>query len=301
MQYINNKNIKRSFGSRLFDGLNILFLCFIGFITLYPMYYVLVVSISDGFYVNRNMVYWYPMGVNFSVYKSILNYSYFMRAYRNTIIYTVVGTVVNMAMTVLCAYPLSRTELVGRKPLMAFFTFTMFFGGGLIPMYLQVLNLGLIDSMWSLVLPGAISTYNMIVMRTSFQNIPPDLHESAYLDGANDFVVLTRIVLPLSGAVLATITLFYAVGHWNSYFNALIYMNTREKYPLQLVLRNIVIQGSDSDMLNYAGTSTDSASTVVTQNYKYAAIITAVLPILLVYPFVQKFFVKGVMIGSVKG
>ncbi len=301
MQYVNNKNIKRSAGSKLFDVCNILFLCMIGFLTLYPMYYVAIVSISDGYYVSRNAVYWYPMGVNFSVYKSILTYNYFMRSYGNTILYTVVGTGINLLMTMLCAYPLSRPDLYGKKLIMGLVTVTMFFGGGLVPSYLLALNLKIVDTLWALVLPGAISTYNMIVMRTSFQNIPADLHESAYLDGANDFTVLLRIILPLSGAMIATMTLFYAVGHWNSYFNALIYLNTREKFPLQLVLRNIVIQGSDSEMLNFAGTSTDGASTVVTQNYKYAAIVVAVLPILLVYPFVQRFFVKGVMIGSIKG
>ena len=295
------KHIKRSAGSKVFDGLNILFLCLLSFITLYPIYYLVIVSISDGYYVSRNVVHWYPIGVNFEVYKSILNYNLFMRSYGNTIIYTVVGTVVNLIMTMLCAYPLSRQELYGRKIMTALVTFTMFFSGGLVPLFLQVTSLGLRDSMWALILPGAISTYNMIVMRSFFQNIPAELHESAYLDGANDITVLFRIVLPLSGAMLATMTLFYAVGHWNSYFNALIYLDTREKYPLQLVLRNIVIQGSDTEMLNYAGTASETASTIATQNYKYAAIVVAILPILMVYPFVQRFFVKGVMIGSLKG
>lgn len=301
MQYLNNRNIKRSTGSKAFDAINIILLCLLSFTALYPIYYLIIVSISDGYYVSRNMVYWYPMGVNFDVYKSILNYNYFMNAYGNTLKYTLIGTIVNLVMTVLCAYPLSRKELYGRRIFTALITFTMFFSGGLIPLFLQVTSLGLRDSMWALILPGAVSTYNMIVMRTFFQNIPDDLQESAYLDGANDFTILLRIILPLSGAMIATMTLFYAVGHWNSYFNALIYLDSREKYPLQLVLRNIVIQGSDTDMLNYAGTASDTASTVVTLNYKYAAIVVAVLPILLVYPFVQRYFVKGVMIGSLKG
>lgn len=295
------RRYKRSWGSRVFDAANIIFLCLMCVTILYPMYYMVIVSISDGYYVSRGMVHWYPMGVNFEVYKSIFNYHLFIRAYGNTILYTVVGTAINMVMTILCAYPLSRRELYGRNFLTAVITFTMFFSGGLIPSFLLVNSLGLRDSMWALILPGAISTYNMIVMRTSFQAIPADLHESAYLDGANDITILTRIILPLSGAMLATIALFYAVGHWNSYFNALIYLDSREKYPLQLLLRNIVIQGSDTEMLNFAGTSTESASTIVTQNYKYAAIVVAVLPILCVYPLIQKYFVKGVMIGSLKG
>ncbi len=299
MQYA--KHIKRSAGSRLFDALNIFILCLLSFITLYPIYYLIIVSISDGYYVSRNMVHWLPLGINFDVYTSILTYNLFMRSYGNTIVYTAIGTVINLLMSTLCAYPLSRKDLYGRGVFTALITFTMFFSGGLVPLFLQVTNLGLRDSLWALVLPGAISTYNVIVMRTFFQNIPAELHESAYLDGASDLMVLLRIVLPLSGAMLATMTLFYAVGHWNSYFDALIYLDTRERYPLQLVLRNIVIQGSDTEMLNFAGTASDAASSIVTQNYKYAAIVVAVLPILLIYPFVQRFFVKGVMIGSIKG
>lgn len=301
MQHLNHTKLRRSRGSRAFDAANALFLCLLAFLTLYPMYYLLIVSVSDGTYVTRNVVHWFPMGVNVEVYRSILTYNYFMRAYGNTILYTLVGTAINLGMTILCAYPLSRKELYGRGAITVLVTFTMFFSGGLIPLFLQVTNLGLRDTMWALVLPGAISTYNMIVMRSFFQNIPAELHESAYLDGANDFTVLLWIILPLSGAMIATMTLFYAVGHWNSFFSALIYLDTREKYPLQLVLRNIVIQGSDTDMLNFAGTASETASTIVTQNYKYAAIVVAVLPILAVYPFVQRFFVKGVMIGSLKG
>ena len=292
---------KQSAGSRAFDLFNTVFLLFLCFIMLYPMYYMVIVSISNGYHVMRNEVYWYPMGVNFDVYKSIFNYRMFMRSYGNTILYTVVGTLVNLAVTILCAYPLSRRELYGRGLITRLITATMFFGGGLIPTFLLVTSLGLRDSMWALILPGAISTYNMIVMRTTFMNLPSELHESAYLDGANDWTILLRIILPLSGAMLATITLFYAVGHWNSFFSALIYLDSREKYPLQLLLRNIVIQGADTELLNYAGAAADSASMAVTQNYKYAAIVVAVAPILCVYPFIQKYFVKGVLIGSLKG
>jgi len=292
---------KQSAGSRAFDLFNTVFLLLLCFIMLYPMYYMVIVSISDGYHVMRNEVYWYPMGVNFEVYKSIFSYRMFMRSYGNTILYTVVGTLVNLAATILCAYPLSRRELYGRGLITRLITATMFFGGGLIPSFLLVTSLGLRDSMWALILPGAISTYNMIVMRTTFMNLPSELHESAYLDGANDWTILLRIILPLSGAMLATITLFYAVGHWNSFFSALIYLDSREKYPLQLLLRNIVIQGADTELLNHAGAASDTATMAVTQNYKYAAIVVAVAPILCVYPFIQKYFVKGVLIGSLKG
>lgn len=301
MQYYSNRDIRRSRSSKVFDAFNALILLLLSFITLYPLYYLVIVSISDGFYVSRNMVYWYPMGVNVDVYKSILGHSHFMQAYGNTIVYTVIGTAINLVMTILCAYPLSRRELYGRGIFTALITFTMFFNGGLIPLFLQVTNLGLRNTMWALLLPSTISTYNMIVMRSFFQNIPSELHESAYLDGANDIKVLLWIILPLSGAMITTMTLFYAVGHWNNFFSALIYLDNREKYPLQLLLRNIVIQGESTDMLNYAGTAGDNASMVVTQNYKYAAIVVAVLPILIVYPFMQRYFAKGVMIGSIKG
>jgi len=295
------KHYKRSLGSKIFDAANIVFLVLFSFTILYPVYYMVIVSVSDGYYVGRNMVHWVPLGANFEVYKAIFKYNLFIRSYENTILYTVLGTAINLVMTILCAYPLSRRDLFGRNIFTVIITFTMFFSGGLIPTFLLVNSLGMRDTLWSLVIPGAISTYNMIVMRTSFRSIPAEMHESAYLDGANDLTILTRIVLPLSGAVIAIITLFYAVGHWNSYFSALIYLDTREKFPLQLLLRNIVIQGSDSDMLNFAGTSTETAATIITQNYKYAAIVVAALPVLTIYPFVQKFFVKGVMIGSLKG
>lgn len=300
MQIISQQEIKRSASSKVFDAMNVLLMLGIGFITLYPIYYVLIVSISEGQNVLRNAIHFYPMGVNFDAYKEIFGHKYFMMSYGNTILYTVVGTAVNVAMSILCAYPLSRRELYGRKVITALITFTMFFSGGLIPLYLQVITLGLQDSIWAMILPGAISTYNMIVMRSFFQNIPAELHESAYLDGANDLQVLLRIVLPLSGAMVATMVLFYAVSHWNSYFSALIYLNTREKYPLQLVLRNIVIQGTDMDMLDISGT-TGAGANIATLNYKYAAIMVAVIPILSIYPFIQKYFAKGVMIGSLKG
>lgn len=296
----NRRRAKIAIGSRLFDGLNVFIVLLIAFITLYPVYYILIVSISDGKYVLQNAVHVYPKGISFAAYKEIIQHKYFMLSYKNTIVYTVVGTAVNMFVSILCAYPLSRKELQGRKVITALIMFTMFFSGGLIPLYLQVINLGIQDTMWALILPVAVSTYNMVVMRSFFANIPAELHESAFLDGANDIQVLIRIILPLSGAMIATMVLFYAVSHWNSYFRALIYLNTREKYPLQLVLRNIVIQGTDMDMLDISGT-TGAAATIATLNYKYAAIIVAVVPILSIYPFIQKYFAKGVMIGSLKG
>lgn len=202
-------------------------------------------------------------------------------------------------MSSLCAYPLTRKQFSGRKFFTFMVTFTMFFSGGMVPLYLVVKELELLDTVWALVLPVAISTYNMIIIRTSFQAIPESLIESAQLDGANDVVILCRIVLPLSKAVLATMLLYYAVSHWNDYFNAMLYINSKELYPLQIMLRNMLIAGLFSEEAGVAGGSTTFSVTDAT--LRAAAIIVTTLPILVVYPFVQRYFVKGVMIGSVKG
>ena len=219
---------------------------------------------------------------------------------KNSVIYTLVGTIINLVMSSLCAYPLSRKEFSGRKFFTAMVTVTLFFSGGMIPMYLVVRQFDLMDTIWALVLPGAISTYNMIIIRTNFQSIPDSLIESAKLDGANDIVILWKIVLPLSKAVLATMLLFYAVSHWNSYFDAMLYINKKELYPLQIMLRNMLIGGQLAEETEMVGaTAASFASTDAT--LRAATIIVTTLPILVVYPFVQKYFVKGVMIGSVKG
>ena len=218
-------------------------------------------------------------------------------SYGNTLLYTSVGTLINIILTSMCAFPLSRPDFYGRP----FFTFiivlTMFISGGMIPLYLVVNQLNLINTIWAIVLPPAISTYNMIIMRTFFNGIPMSLQESAYLDGANDLQILFKIIMPLSKPILATLTLFYMVQHWNSYFSAMLYLNTKAKYPVQIILRDIVVAGEFSEQ---AGDITHNLSIIAT-NYKYAVIIISVVPILMVYPFLQKYFAKGVMIGAVKG
>ncbi len=197
----------------------------------------------------------------------------------------------------MCAYPLSRKDLFGRRFFTIFVTVTMFVSGGMIPLYLVVMKLKLLNTMWSVILPGAISTYNMIIMRTAFSGIPDSLAESAYIDGASDITVFTKIILPLSKPILATMTLFYSVSHWNSFFPAMLYLNDQSKYPVQILMRDIVIAG---DMTSQSG---DIASdiNILAMNYKYAVIIISVVPILLVYPFLQKYFTKGILIGAVKG
>ena len=284
-------------GDRVFDLVNGLLLLALAFITLYPLYYVAIVSISHGFAVVRGEVSWWPVQVNLESYRAVLEAPYVLISYRNTIWYTVVGTIVNVALSAFCAYPLAMRFFYGRRFFTAFIVATMFFKGGLIPTYLVVRSLGLLDTMWSLVLPTAIVTYYMIIMRTFFQNIPEELHDSAYLDGANDIQIFFRIALPISTPIIATMTLFYAVQHWNSFFPALIYLSDRAKYPIQLVLRSMVIEGDVSNMQ----VEFQDDERIVDTTVKYAIIMVSTVPILLLYPFLQRFFVKGIMIGSLKG
>lgn len=288
----------RKTSRRVFNVFNYLFLGVIMVITLYPLYYQFIVSISNGLDVMRGEVTFLPQNITLDTYRQFLKGDLFMYM-KNSIFYTVLGTFINLVMSSLCAYPLTRKQFSGRKFFTFMVTFTMFFSGGMVPLYLVVKELELLDTVWALVLPVAISTYNMIIIRTSFQAIPEPLIESAQLDGANDVVILCRIVLPLSKAVLATMLLYYAVSHWNDYFNAMLYINSKELYPLQIMLRNMLIAGLFSEEAGVAGGSTTFSVTDAT--LRAAAIIVTTLPILVVYPFVQRYFVKGVMIGSVKG
>ena len=293
------KMIGSSAGSRFFTGLNAFVLILITLLTFYPLYYVLITSISNGMMVMQGKVRLYPIGVTFDSYKSITSDPQLFRSLWNSVLYTVVGTLINIIMSCLCAFPLSRRTFSGKKFFTGMIVVTMFFSGGMIPSYLVVKELGLMDTMWAIVLPVAINTYNMIIIRTSFQSLPESLFESAQLDGANDFTILFRIALPLSKAVLATMVLFYSVSHWNSYFSAMLYLDSKDKYPLQIILRNKLISGLFSEEASQSGGST--SFTVTDSTLRAAVIMFTTLPILVVYPFVQKYFVKGVMIGSLKG
>ena len=291
--------IRRTFGSRAFDVFNVIFMLLFLLVTLYPFWYVVIVSLSDGKAVLSGQVSLWPVDITLDTYRVVLRDSSIITGFKNTVIYTSLGTFINLVCTSLCAYPLSRPDLLGKKQVMGMIVFTMFFSGGMIPAYLVMNQMQLIDTIWAMVLPGAISTYNMIVMRTFFMGIPESLHESACLDGANDWQVLVRIVLPLSMPIMATMLLFYAVGHWNSYMNALLYLNSKSLFPLQSILRNMVVDGQLSEAQTQVGGG--SSFTVIETTMKYATIVVSTLPILLIYPFVQKYFVKGVMIGSIKG
>ena len=288
--------IKKKPVDHAFDAVNFLIMLFVLVATLYPFWYVIVGSFSSmGHLIKNGFVLW-PDGLNLDAYHLVFQNSLIPTAYRNTIIVTLGGTAVSMTLTILGAYVLSLRELPGRMPITFFFVFTMFFSGGLIPTYLVVSNLGMIDTLWVLFIPSAISTYNMVLMRNFFQSVPESLYEAAEIEGETMLGYMIHILLPLSGAAIATISLFYAVGYWNDYFKSIIYIRDNTLWPMQTVLRQIL----QTDLLNNE-IYNDAKRTAASETLKYAMIVVTVLPILCVYPFVQKYFVKGVMVGSLKG
>ncbi|MCL6429290.1 MAG: carbohydrate ABC transporter permease [Anaerolineae bacterium] len=289
---------EKSASSRLLDTLITLIMILVVLATLYPFYYLTIVSLSHGNAVLRGDVRLWPVGLTLESYALVFHDPAVPRSLMNSVRYTVVGTLINLVMTSLCAYPLARPRFSGRKVLTWVVSLTMFFSGGLIPLYLVVMQLGIKNSMWALVLPWAINVWNMFILRTGFQQIPEEVYEAATIDGANDLQTMVQVILPLSKPVLATLLMFYAVGHWNEFFNALIFLDDRNLYPIQLVMRNIVILGQ-FEQTNQLGAAADFA--VVEQTLRYATIMVSTLPILAVYPFVQKYFVRGVMIGAIKG
>ncbi|WP_420852213.1 carbohydrate ABC transporter permease [Paenibacillus hamazuiensis] len=268
-------------------------------IILYPLIFIVSASFSDPALVMNGSMWLWPKGFTFQAYHEILQYKDVWSGYRNTILYTLLGTCINMLLTCLAAYPLSRKDLPGRNVFMFIITFTMFFNGGLIPTYLLVKSLHMVHTVWALVIPNAIATYHLIVMRTYFQTgIPWELQEAATIDGCSNSGMLLRIILPLSKPMIAVIVLFYTVGHWNAFFNALIYLDKQEMYPLQLILRQILIMNQTGFMGDSFGMT---EKLLLAESMKYALIIVASVPVLLIYPFVQRHFVQGVMIGSIKG
>lgn len=285
-------------GDRIFDTSNVVIMLFLMVITIYPFLFVAFASISrpSELIANTGILLW-PQGFSLAAYDAVLKNPMILTGYKNTLFYVIVGTAYNIFMTSLGAYVLSRKNFFWKNIIMGMVVFTMFFGGGLVPTYLLMRQLNLVNTVWVLIIPGAISTMNLIIMRTSFQSIPDSLEESARMDGANDFTILMRIIIPLSIPTIAVMVLYYAVGHWNAWFNAMIYLRKRNLFPLQLVLRDILIQNSTDNMMT--GNATDREA--ISETIKYATIMVATLPILMVYPFLQKYFVKGVMIGALKG
>lgn len=266
-------------------------------LVLYPLLFVASASLSSSEAVAGGKVLLWPVGWSLEGYRLALEDKSILIGFRNSVLYTAVGTLLNMLLTILLAFPLSRKRLPGRGGITFFVALTMYFSGGLIPTFLVVDQMGLVDSIWGLLLPGAISTFNMIIMRTYFQSsLPDELQESAELDGCNYTRFLLRIALPLSAPILAVVALYYGVALWNGYFNALIYLRSQSKISLQLALRNILLANQLS-----AGDSSYSERAMIGVTIKYAAIIISCIPMMIVYPFVQRFFIKGVMVGAIKG
>ena len=302
---MNNKKIRRSREDVIFDIVLFIILTLIFVIVAYPLYFIIISSVSDPKAVAGGKVIFYPIGLNFKGYAEVFKDSRIIRSFFNSLLYTFCGTLLNLAVTLPTAYALSRKNFFLKKPVTIFYMITMFIGGGMIPTYLVVQKTGLLDSMWALIVPGALSVYNMIVARTFFQrNISEELYEAAELDGCGHGRFFFSVALPLSGAITAIMVLYYGVGHWNSYFNALLYMQTESKFPLQLILRSILVQ--NEAQLNQQAVSTAARAAAeearqLTELMKYSLIIISSIPVLIMYPLVQKHFVKGVMIGSVKG
>ncbi|QIZ10841.1 carbohydrate ABC transporter permease [Priestia megaterium] len=292
---------RKSKEDKVFDIINFFLVAIILLLVVYPLYFIVIASISDPNMIYEGKVWLLPKELTLEGYQRIFGDSKIWLGYKNSIIYTVVGTIVNVSFTLMAAYALSRKDLYGRNVIMFLFLMTMFFSGGLIPTYLVVKNLGLLNTMWALILPKAVAVWNVIVAKTFFESsIPNELLEAARIDGCSDVKFFWKIVLPLSKPIVAVMVLFYAVGHWNSYFDALIYLNNENLYPLQLILRNILIQNQASTMM-ISDLDSLAAKQRVSELIKYGVIIVATIPLLIVYPFVQKYFVKGVMIGGIKG
>ena len=266
----------------------------------YPLVFVVSASFSDPVKVIKGEVWLFPQGWTLEPYRLVFENDSIWSGFRNTLLYASVGTFTNVVLTIMAAYPLSRKDLPGRNFLMFIVVFTMFFNGGLIPTYLLVKGLGMVNTLWAMIVPTAIATYNLIVMRTYFQNsIPFEIQESAWMDGCSNIRLLISIVLPLSKPIIAVMVLFYVVGHWNGYFQALIYLQDRDLFPLQLILREILILNQSDDMgLGQIGMT---ERVMMAESIKYSVIIVSSIPVLILYPFIQKYFVQGVMIGSIKG
>lgn len=284
---------------KVFDTCNLVIMVLLMVIVLFPLIYTVSCSFSSPELVVGGKILLFPRHVTLIAYERVFKNELLLTGYLNTIIYTLIGTAINILLTTITAYPLSRRDFKARTPISLLFTFTMLFSGGMIPTYLVVKQLGLINTMWALLLPGAVSAWNMLIMKNYFQSsIPLELYESARIDGADNIRILRSIVLPLSMPIIAVMIMYYGVGHWNAYFDALIYINDRYRYPLQLVMRSFFLT---NDYAEQGGGEETVAVLLASETMKYAIIVVASLPMLCLYPFLQRFFVKGVMLGAIKG
>jgi putative aldouronate transport system permease protein len=298
----NENSIKDSKEDRVFGFIVDILLIIIGVMTIFPLIFVLSASVSDPVMVNSGQVLLLPKGFNLDGYKAVFENTWVLTGYRNSLIYTVAGTFLNVLVTFMAAYSLSRKDMYGHKIITIYMVFTMWFGGGLIPTFLVINKIGLVNRPIVMVILGLISIYNCIICRSFISSsIPIELQEAARIDGCNDFGILWKIVFPLSKPVLAILCLYYALGHWNGYFNALIYLDNRNYQPLQIFLREILIENTRVTVDDSIDLEAMVRRTQMAQVMKYSLIVVASLPMLAIYPFVQKFFVKGVMIGSIKG
>lgn len=280
-----------------FEVINYTFLLLLGIICIYPLINVFAVSFSSYAAYVRNPLMFFPMDIDITAYKRIFTNPLFLSSYKNTLIVTPTATAVSVLLTVMTAYPLAKSKVRGSRGIMLFIIFTMFFNGGIIPTYMIVKNLNLLDSLWALILPTAMSTYNFIIVRNFLESIPDSIEESAKIDGAGHILILFKLIIPLSKPVLATVSLFYAVANWNRFFEALMYITQRSNWTLTLLLREIV--SDNSDIMNI--TDPTAADTVFPKTMQCATIVATTLPILFSYPFLQKYFIKGIMLGAVKG
>lgn len=285
--------MKQRFG--IFDCINYVIMAAAAFITLYPVWYVLCISLSSTAAINSGTISFWPKEINIDAYIQVLKTPKIPRAYLNSIVYTSVGTICCLVFTTLFAYPVSRKNFIFRKPLMIMVTITMFFGGGMIPTFLLVQSVGLLDSMWSLIIPNLIWTFDLIVIKNFFEGVPGEMYEAAVVDGASEFRIFLQIYVPLAKPAIASVALFFAMGQWNSYLLPSIYLNTAEKLPLQVVLRDMLI-----DMTSQNPNSLEE-SKFTPEALKNATIFVSILPFVVVYPYLQKYFVKGLTVGAVKG
>lgn len=288
--------LREGFGDRMLDIAIKFIMLIVLLVTVYPFIHMFAVSVSLPGEVIKNKVTFYPIGFTTAAYRLVFGNQDFLRSYLNTILYTLIGVTINLVMTILTAYPLSRPKFLGKQIFLRLIVFTMLFSGGTIPAYILVMNLGLIDKIGAVVLPVAINTFNLMILRASFQSMPEELEEAAKIDGCNDLQILIKVFLPLCKTILMTIGLFYAVSHWNAFMIPFLYLNTRAKFPVQILLRSLLITG---EMQDYA--SAISHEIVISQTIKYTTVIVSTLPIVMVYPFIQRYFTKGVLLGSIKG
>lgn len=293
--------MRKSASDRLFVFADYLFLTVAFLVVVFPLANVVSQSLSDPNEVVGGRVYLWPVRPTLDAYRNVVRQPTILRGFLNSVYYAVVGTALNIVLTVMAAYPLSRKDFYGRNVFMVYFTITMLFGGGLVPTYLLVKSLGLINTRWAMIVPGAMAVWNMILARTYFQNnVPAELYESAELDGAGDLRILVSIVLPLCSPIVAVLGLFYAVGHWNSYFDALLYLKSAKLFNLQVILRDALSSIESLNSMVDVTTDTLRVAALI-EAMKYAIIVLAIVPVLLAYPFVQRYFIKGIMIGSLKG